>query len=181
MTESIGDRRAPRGPGRKLLMILVLGLVAWASCPPAQAGPIRRQVALKATLQPSAANQWGPYWEAALKYHWMNVHGPRGVTLLKLSADGTLPVSPFVEYLQWRQGLAVKRFDAFHPGIARLLRHVRAGSMPSLNPTPTEPPDFEAISPQEINPPTVPEPSSAVIAAMLVGAAAVARRRARRS
>lgn len=175
MSEPTGDDRTNPAPRRNPLSLLILGLVVAAGMASAEAGPIRPRVRAKTLLQATAADQWGPYWRAALNYRWMDVRGPKAVSLLKLSADGTLPESPFVEYLVWRQSLNVKRFNSFHPGIVQLLRRIKPSRIPPTI-TPIDPPDFTPITPQEVTPPQVPEPSTGLIAALMIGAAAAARK-----
>lgn len=184
MSESTGDALARHGRGRKPISFLLLALPLAASSAPVEAGPMRGRAAEMSVLQSRSADPWGVYWQTALKYRWKDVHGPRGVTLLKLSPDGTLPVSPFVEYLQWRQGLNVRRFNSFHPGIARMLRRARPSRFPPIlgppGSAPTRFPDFTPLSsstPQFLNPPPqVPEPATGLMAALMLGMAALARR-----
>ncbi len=196
MNESMGGHRPERGPSRNLIAILGFGAILGLSSP-AVAGAIRHhhvaEVTTQARVKASAADPWGAYWQDALKHHWMHVSGPKALSILSLSADGTLPVSPFVEYLEWRQGLHAKIFDSFHPDIAKLLKKV--AHTPSLatpsptpvfpgGPVPIQPPDFTPVTPatpliepQSLNPPQVPEPASGLLALAMIAAGILARRK----
>lgn len=173
MSEALGDDSRFSRSRRNLILLAVFGLLA-SLATSATAGPIRPGLNAKAVLQKTSGNQWGPYWQAALKYHWLNVHGPKAESMLRISSDGKLDRSPFVEYLLWRQNLNVKRFNSFHADLVKMLRRVRPGDIP---PTPIDPPGFTPNEPQVVNPPQVPEPATGVIALMMIGAAIVARRR----
>ncbi len=170
----------------RIVPILTLALLVFFTPSPASAGAIRPGVRAKARtmagLQKSSANPWGAYWKAALQYRWKDVHGPRAVTMLKVSSDGTVPDSPFVQYLSWRQSLNVKRFNTFHPELVQMLRRVKPSTIPPLT-TPILPPDFTPITPvpdtnlpQGLNPPQVPEPATGVMALLMIGSAVMARR-----
>ena len=189
MNEPMGGRRPEPGPGRNLISILGFGVLLAVSSP-AYAGGIRHhhlaEVRTQARVRAAAADPWGAYWQDALNHHRMHVNGPKALSILSLSADGTLPASPFVEYLQWRQGLHAKVFDSFHPDIAKVLK--RVSHAPSLvppsvpgGPVPIQPPDFTPlgplISPQSLNPPQVPEPATGLLALGMIAAAVVARRK----
>ena len=198
MNQAIGDLRPQGGPGRKLLYGLFL-LAALATVRTASAGAIRHHHAAhadaRATLSASAADPWGAYWQSALQHHTMHVKGPRALSILSLSADGTLPESPLVQYLEWRQGLHASVFDSFHPSIAQLLKHVAhtprmtsptpvpTPSTPVLGgpPVPIQPPGFTPLSTptsdEIISPPQVPEPSGFAVGSALIVAGAWARRR----
>ena len=186
MSEPNDDvRRSPT-----IVLRIVLFLLLALATAPASAGPIRPGVKARAremvSLQRTSANPWGAYWKAALKYHWKQVHSPRAESMLRISADGTLPNSPFVQYLTWRQSLNVKRFNFYHPGLVRMLRRVRPAAIPPLC-TPIRPPGFTPIEPspfspsdtnlpQNLNPPQIPEPTTGVMALLMIGSAVVARR-----
>lgn len=180
MSEPIDEVPHSVATPRLFLYILCLAMLATTAISPASAGPIRPNVKAKtmAILQKTSADPWGPYWKAALKYHWKDVHSPRGVTMLKVQADGTVAESAFVSYLSWRQSLNAKRFNTYHPALMRLLRRVRPSAIPPMA-TPIQPPNFtptEPSLPQGLNPPQIPEPATGLMAILMVGSAIAARR-----
>ncbi len=111
---------------------------------------------------------------------------PGGITLLP-DAEGFLPSIPLVDYLHFRRSRNIARFDFNHPSIGpRLADDLIARSPPEPMPiptvipepvvTPTVTPTPPVILPQTI----IPEPTTGLIFALLVGGGLVAwtRRRA---
>ena len=154
----------------------------------ARAGVIKHStVSSKSTVQIQKADPWSGYWAYALKHHVLKLGGPSVHTALSLSADGTMPVSPFVQYMSWREGLNAKRFDSFHPALSQALKRVKTTTVsPTVPPetvipptggTPILPPGFTPnVITETLNPPHVPEPSTAVMALGMIAAAGAARR-----
>ena len=119
----------------------------------------------------------------------VNPNVPAHLTL-SLDSNGQLPSSPFVDYLQWRRGLNQARFDRYHHRLSSLLdvapQAVVSASFPNhaILPPPRVPYSIED-SPRRVIPPlippnpqtVVPEPSSWLVGACLVGTVAFARRR----
>lgn len=167
---------------------LALGVVVSLGVAPTQAGSIKHSTVHTsgATVQIKKADPWSGYWTYALNHHLLKLSGPPVHTVLTLSADGTLPSSPFVQYMVWRESLNAKRFDSFHPLLAQTLKKVK--TPPTTNPTippetiipptggtPILPPDFTPVT-QGVNPPNVPEPSSGLIAVGMISAVVLGRR-----
>lgn len=182
----VEHRRDARGPW----LAVGLGLVALLGADRAWAGPIRGRANRPGLLvQARAVNRWEHYYQAALRHHWRNVQVPRVVIRsLQPGADGLLPQSSLVEYLQWRHGLDPIRFDHYHPFLGPMLEHDQL--IRSLIPPPTlalVPPtrpteiDSLVIPPPTVGPeflvppPQVPEPSMLWIGLALVGIAARVR------
>lgn len=173
-------------PGRRLALSsgLILALAGLIAVPSADAGPIRPRhpaVHARALVRAERADPWGGYWQSALRQHRMHVQGPRALSILSVSPERTVPDSPFVEYLQWRRGRNVRRFDLVHPAIARMFRTVEIARLPALatTPSPSSSPTVTVSAAGDLNPPQVPEPSSGLIALLMIGSAAAARRWAR--
>ena len=144
-------------------------------------------VSAKSTVEIQKADPWSGYWAYALKHHILKLSGPSVHTSLTLSIEGTLPSSYYVEYMSWREGLNAKRFDSFHPALAQALKKVKTTTVsPTVPPesvipptggTPILPPGFTPnIVTQSLNPPHVPEPSTAVMALGMIAAVGVAHR-----
>ena len=179
---------------RNSLNVMILGAAFLATCGSTRGGVMRHpSVHARSVVEIEKADPNSGYWERALSLHTLKLTGPRVSTVFALNADGSVAPTAFVRYMMWRESLGVKRFDSFHAQIASELRRVK---FPQVNPTPSpsppgtyppptggpvpiQPPDFTPVE-QGLIPPQVPEPSSALIAAGLIGVAAVARRRARR-
>jgi hypothetical protein len=154
----------------------------------ARAGVIHHStVSTKSTVEIQKADPWSGYWAYALKHHVLKLTGPSVHTNLALSIQGTLPSSPFVEYMSWREGLNAKRFDSFHPALAQALKHVKTTTVsptvppetlvPTTGGTPILPPGFTPdVVTETLNPPHIPEPSTAVMALGMIAAAGVAHR-----
>ena len=155
----------------------------------ATAGVIRGStLSAKATVQIQKADPNSNFWVQALKHHTLRLGGPMMPTVITLNADGSVPASPFMLYMKWREGLNIKRFDSFHPEMVKLLRKIKRPATPTTPGTiappspgvPIQPPDFTPIAPitpQQVTPPNVPEPSSIALAIAMIGVAAIARRR----
>jgi PEP-CTERM motif len=89
--------------------------------------------------------------------------------------------NPMIEYLEWRRNLDPTRFDANHPNLAPALEQLLSSpSLPSNPPPPTSTPVPSTPVPstpvpetptlaQTVTPPTVPEPSSLLLAAAITG------------
>lgn len=187
MSESNGG---VTGSFRKRLVSLTFGAtMLLVPTSGVDAGAIKHAtVHTKATVEIQKANPWSGYWSYALKHHLLKLTGPAVHTKLALSADGTLPISPFVQYMQWREGLNAKRFDSFHPTLAQMLKKAKTPSsgtppeslIPPSGGTPILPPDFTPVTvPETIIPPQVPEPSTGVLAVGMIGIAWAVRRRIR--
>jgi hypothetical protein len=128
----------------------------------------------------------------------LNLRIPAGIHLT--AVNGLLPDVPLVAYLHWRRSLDPTRFDFFHPRIGPLLERdllLRESSIstastplaqlvpppvPSLPPAPPQPHPFVPGPPLPPTPPCphTPEPSSALIATLLLGSGAWLRRNAGR-
>ena len=90
----------------------------------------------------------------------------------------------------WRESINSVRFDSFHTLLAKMLHKVKIppknhGSppetfVPPTGGTPILPPDFTpTINPQALNPPNIPEPSTGLIAVVMIAAIALGRHRAK--
>ena len=198
---------------RSLICPVVLGWMVLALISAARAEPIRvhpQRIAVlaaraeeRATVSAEALMQrWEPYFARALRTQSTHVLGPNAARLLAVlpMSDPSVAASPMVQYLQWRRGLNVARFTAFHPRLSLMLNQTQiaqtscdapsigtpltlppvlapGGLIPPL-PTPIEP---TPVAPVPV-PPTVPEPGTGLIGLVLVGMAAAHRhRRARRA
>ncbi|WP_157579420.1 PEP-CTERM sorting domain-containing protein [Singulisphaera acidiphila] len=84
--------------------------------------------------------------------------------------------TPWVQYLLWRQGLNVARFNFYHPGLGPALEELP----PPKTPPTTPPPAGGEVDPPTPKPP-VPEPSSFLVALGMLGAGIWWRSRASRS
>lgn len=187
MSEPIGGPHSTLRGARKFFHTLMIGgatLALLASG--AQAGAMRSgKLSARAIVQIQKADPNSDYWVKALKRHALILRGPKTPTVITLNADGSVPDSAFMQYMKWRQGLNIKRFDSFHPELVRLLRKVKTpttttppGTIEPPSPgVPIEPPDFTPIVPQELTPPNVPEPSSVMLGLGMLGAVAWYRRR----
>jgi hypothetical protein len=166
----VEQRRGAQGPG----LAIGLGLLVLLGVDGAQAGPIWRHGPHPGlTVQARAVDRWEPYYQVALRNHWMNVQVPRVVLRsLQPGADGLLPQSSLVEYLQWRHGLSPIRFDRYHPFLGPMLERDQLRRFLTTPPSlaivpPTRQTGIDALlippstqSPQLlIPPPQVPEPS----------------------
>ncbi len=188
MTEPIRGSSRTSGIRRNSINGLILGAVVLTTWCPARGGVIRRPtVHALSVVEIKKADPDSGYWTRALQFRTLKLAGPRVRNLYVLNADGSVAPTAFVRYMQWREGLNVKRFDSLHPMIALQLSRVKfPPTHPAPSPTtparstPIQPPNFTPIE-QGLNPPQVPEPSSAVIAVALIGVAALARRWSRRA
>lgn len=191
MSRRVGGVGRRRGGWRPRLAI-GLGVLALLAPARARAGPIWRQWTHPGlVVRARAVDPWERYYQAALRYHWTNVRVPLVVVRsLRPGADGLLPRSSLVEYLEWRHGLNPARFDRYHPFLGPLLERdswlrslippttltvvppTRQTGIDSLViPPPTSPPDTQ--SPELlIPPPQVPEPATLWIGLALAGIAA---------
>lgn len=164
---------------------IVFGLILLAAGAPAmlRASPLRtRRPLLEARAEPTAE----AYFTRALQNQWRHVEVPPVLRLLQ-APDGLLPDTAFVRYLRWRRALRPAQFDANHPRVAAMMiRDAQMRDTPVLPPQmpPTEMPpilprsDGPAVP---VRPPTetmIPEPASLVMAIVLAGSVALARRRA---
>ena len=166
------------GIGR-CLAIAMLAATVLAACPDvAQAGPLlERARALRAERQAERAlsrpvlataasgviatravspvlDQQEAFYARALQLGVVRVPRPQGLDrLLVANADGTLPDSPIVDYLQWRRGLNTPRFDSQHPFLAPILERDRIADTQVPLPIPTGPPEVPTIPPAPDNPP----------------------------
>jgi hypothetical protein len=130
-----------------------------------------------------AEQRLSQYYAQALATQRLHVFVPAVLRNIQ-SEKGLLHESSFVAYLQWRRSLAPARFDFYHPGIGRAIitdHQVRQTVVEAppvvpipINPAPgvISPPDDTVIPPV-----ATPEPSSWVIAAVLLGTGIWARRR----
>lgn len=122
------------------------------------------------------------YYAAALQARALNVFVPRVLRNIQ-SEQGLLHPSAFVAYLEWRRSLAPARFDFYHPRIAQAIftdQQIRQSLVTTPPITPTVNPNPGTITPPTdviIPPVTTPEPSSVVIAVMMIGAGFWGRRR----
>ena len=177
---------------RKSIPGLALGIAVLFPSASSHAGAIRQTtVHTRSTVEIQKADPWSGYWANALKHHVLKLSGPSVHTVLTLSADGTLPSSPFVHYMVWREGLNAKRFDSFHSELAKMLHKLKTPRLhpgippetfvPPVGKTPILPPDFIPITtPQNLTPPNVPEPSTGLMAVGMIAAVTMGRRWAKR-
>ncbi|WP_074314829.1 PEP-CTERM sorting domain-containing protein [Singulisphaera sp. GP187] len=84
--------------------------------------------------------------------------------------------TPWVQYLLWRQGLNIARFNHYHPVLGPVLEQLPPPVAPPTNP----PASGEIIPPIEVHP-NGPEPSSIIVALGLAGAGIWWRSRSGRS
>ena len=127
--------------------------------------------------------------------HAAAVHNTEARTALQLAAqldaNGRLPNTPLVQFLEARRALDPARFDFYHPTLGPLLAQdppltaaatkapplIAAAQVATAPPAPAASP-----APQLSRPPIhpaaqqVPEPSTAAVALVMIGSAALARR-----
>jgi PEP-CTERM motif len=129
---------------------------------------------------PRRGQSTAEYFQEALQNHWRHIDIPASARHLKADANGLLPQTSFVAYLEWRHSLNPVRFDRFHPNIGPMIERdiiIRT----ALNTPPIIGPSITPLTgPQTLEHPphypSVPEPSTAVIALVMIGSAAFARR-----
>jgi hypothetical protein len=132
--------------------------------------------------QSSTGSVWEDYFRQALATHSLHVRVPLVLRDLK-AENGLLPETAFVSYLRWRRSLNTARFDRFHPHVAAMLnldQQVRQALLqppPTIPTTPTVPPYVPNPSPENPIPPPVPEPSTALIGAVILALIAGVRLR----
>jgi hypothetical protein len=87
--------------------------------------------------------------------------------------------NPMIEYLEWRRSLDPTRFAANHPNLSPALAQLLSSpSLPSNVPPPTSTPVPQTPTlAQTVSPPTVPEPSSLLLAVAMTGWGIWRRRR----
>jgi hypothetical protein len=158
---------------------IIIGLLLLVAGMPEslRASPLR-------TRQPLAAARAEPraeaYFARALQNQWRQVEVPLGQRILR-SSDGLLPDTAFVRYLRWRRGLRTAQFDRFHPRVAMMISRdeqlrrpsVLAATLPPVLPR-CDCPAVPALPPTEE---TSPEPASLLVAIVLGGSVALARRK----
>lgn len=116
------------------------------------------------------------YYAQVLATHSLHVFVPPVLRNIQLD-NGLLHQSSFVAYLQWRRSLAPARFDFYHPIFTSAIitdQQIRQ----SLVTTPTVTPSSLNPSPGGVTPPTdnvippiaTPEPSSLLIAGLMIAA-----------
>jgi hypothetical protein len=126
-----------------------------------------------------------PYYAYALQTHQLRVFIPRVLRNIQ-SEQGLLHESSFVAYLEWRRSLAPRRFDHYHPRLAKAIITDTQIRQSLVDTPPVTPPTNVVPAPGGVTPPTdvvipptvsAPEPSTALIALVLIGAGLWARRR----
>lgn len=196
--------RRNRWKYRALRCLVAIGVLLGTALQTATASPIRHfhtahhspwnwdiGVARQGALSIQSLGSWEHQLAiqlAGAHFYWpMNIHGRLRLHLT--SVHGLLPNSVLVAYLHWKRSLNPARFDWFHPQWAPLLNQDLMARLALLNQPvlhssqligpPPVPPGSILSSP----PPThsTPEPSTALIGLCLASAAAVAKRRGRRS
>jgi hypothetical protein len=161
---------SPRSKSADRIVAAAALIVAGLLLPrPGAAGPIRtaRAEAVRVARAEVRA-YWDNYFTKALAEHRATIRAPKALLVLKADADGRLPQTPMVAYLQWRMSLRPANFARFHAQLSRLLvrdRIIRSLPEPPVNPTPGG-----------VNPPTVPEPSTLLMAMGIAASAVLARR-----
>lgn len=157
--------------GRMLLGIGLL-LVVWPSSK-AQATPIRSPLA-----------RWERFVQGGPSV-WSRVHAPPLIlsvreALRRAVSGSDTSVNPMAQYLLWRRNRNPLRFDQWHPFLGPQIRNFVPHLPPPTKPSvvPREKPPFHP-QPQII--PSVPEPNTILIAAMLIGSALWWRKRHGRS
>jgi hypothetical protein len=182
MNDSPDGPAPPVVPRRRTIVVclLLLGAVAHDRV---QASPIRtRHPLVRARAEPTAET----YFARALRNQWRHVDVPPTLRLLR-APDGLLPDTAFVRYLRWRRELHTARFDRWHPRVAAMMirdAQLRGAAVlpPSLPPSPP-PIQPRSEAPTLPSPPpvdqetTIPEPASLLMAIVLAGSVALARRR----
>jgi hypothetical protein len=181
------NRRRNRGGARARLLV---GLAAVLAAAPARASSLQHRLAL---AEARAGNPLPAYFQAALQGHRLNVRLPADINraaiqaLAHFIAEGeALPATPFIAYLRWRHDLDPARFDRFHPRIGTLLEAnppLQVAALPPppvLLPPPILPPLIPRVGTEGLTPPpppvipggpTVPEPPTAILLAMIAPAA----------
>lgn len=103
---------------------------------------------------------------------------PRGMALSR-NADGSLTSGLFLDFLLYRRALDSRRFDCHHPHIGPILASYLP-PLPALTPpTPTPIPHPQVVGPPPLTRPAtqqVPEPSSLLIAGVLLAGVGFVRR-----
>lgn len=203
MSPQAGNRS--RGPGRGFRRfpwpqsVAVLGVLCGILCQSATASPIQHvheaqqgtwswdvAVARQGALTIQGLGSWEHQLAiqlAGARFFWpLHIHGRLHAQLR--AVDGLLPNTLLVAYLHWKRSLNPARFDWFHPQWAPLLTQDLLTRMALLNPPVLHSAQLVEPPPQThgpILPPTPPslnspEPSTALIALVLAGATAAARR-----
>ncbi len=118
---------------------------------------------------------------------WSKTHAPPFTPAIKstiwdvLKTDTTAQAisNPMIEYLEWRRSLDPTRFAANHPNLSPALAQLLSSpSLPSNVPPPTSTPVPQTPTlAQAVSPPTVPEPSSLLLAVAMTGWGIWRRRR----
>jgi hypothetical protein len=157
--------------------MMLLGLVASS----AEASPIRQHLI---TAQGAKdLSSWSNFLTggAALWSHRSAPHISGAVKFAMASALQTSDPrsSPWVQYLLWRQGLNVKRFNFYHPQLGPALQNLPPPTAPPINHG--QGPGSTPNSPGNVIPPATPEPSTILIAIMLIGSGTWWRSGTRRS
>ena len=103
--------------------------------------------------------------------------------VLKTDTEAQAIANPMIEYLEWRRSLDPTRFTSFHPNLSPALAQLLSSpSLPTNPPLPTDTPVTETTTaPQVLSspatlsaapqgfPPSIPEPSSLLLAAAMTG------------
>lgn len=160
---------------RILWLMLLSACLLLTNSNPTHAAAIK-SVRLRSLTNVTAPRKGWSYWDRvylrALGNLSLRPNGPNALRVLWTDSFGRLPDIPMVEYLHWRRSLNPRRFDRNHAELSAFLRqdlYVR-----SLIHTPITPPSG-GVQPGGVNPPgsvpPIPEPSSGLVALVMVLAA----------
>jgi hypothetical protein len=144
-----------------------------ASAAPASAAKISSKASVQPKVEGRTLTWWNQYYVRALANHQIaGIRVPMALRRIQLTAEGLLPDTPLVEYLRWRRSVNPSQFDANHTSLGPLISRdniIRNTPQPEPSPQPghTTPP------------PSVPEPSMALVGLMMCVAGAVVRLRMR--
>ncbi len=149
---------------RMLIWLLILGSLGCAGATnSARAAAIRGKAQIQ-TRQAQVRAYWDQYYTRALREQRLQIKGLNALKVLRVNPDGTLPQTSMVAYLKWRHSLNPARFARFHPQLAEwIVRDIIIRGIPK---PPTPNPTPGGVNPPP--PPQVPEPSTFVIAGVLV-------------
>ena len=143
--------------------------------------PLQAAATKKLVLRPSEAQTFEAWTNflAGGTQTWSTTHAPAFTPaikstiwrVLKTDTEAQSIANPMIDYLEWRRSLDPTRFTHNHPNLSpALARLLSSPSLPANPPPPTSTlvPETPTLA-QTVSPPTVPEPSSLLLAAAMTG------------